>query len=188
MCTSEKVHDYGIMRWTPCRPSCDRSMTNCCMGRTAFAILTDVRIESAVLTVCWTHHSRTYVAREFRDVRGTSFYSFQSVSVLSKVCTISSGVWRQSPFGNVKLPYVNTTLSPMEAIWKGAAKMAGRCGKYGRSDFRRKVQDLLSPCVDLCARGRVIHRATRTRRRESRSMFARKAVVRAVSPECGKCS
>ena len=156
--------------------------------RTAFAVLTDVKIESTILTVCWTHHPRTYVAREFRGVRGTSFYSFQSVSVLSKVCTISSGVWRQSPFGNVKLPYVNTTLSPMEAIWKGAGKMAVLCGKYGHSDFRREVQDLLSPCVDLCAHGHVIHRVTRTRRRESRSIFARKAAVRVVSPECGKCS
>ena len=35
---------------------------------TAFAVLTDVRIESAVLTVCWMHHPRTYVMREFRDV------------------------------------------------------------------------------------------------------------------------
>ena len=23
LCTLEKLHDYGIMRWTPCRPSCD---------------------------------------------------------------------------------------------------------------------------------------------------------------------
>ena len=31
LCTPEKLHDYGTTRWTPCRPSCDRSMTNCCM-------------------------------------------------------------------------------------------------------------------------------------------------------------
>ena len=70
---------------------------------------------------------------------------------------ISNGVWMQSPFGNVKLPYVCTTLSLMDAIWKGVAKMVGRCGKYGCSEFQRKVQDLLSPWVDLCTRSHVLY-------------------------------
>ena len=46
LCMSENQHDYGTTRWTTYRPSCDKSMTNCCMR--------------GVLGVSWSWWRRTH--------------------------------------------------------------------------------------------------------------------------------
>ena len=33
LCTSEKLHDYAVVRWTYSRPPCDKHMTNCCVRK-----------------------------------------------------------------------------------------------------------------------------------------------------------